>query len=132
MQATGIAILDPRAKVQDRRVSSSVFTQKFKADGDRYPAIIDMPTFGQSDNHAGVQVADILCSAILSPIAAYSYCSGHVNNVHVDPGFSLLKARYGTFLQQLQYRYQDDDGRWRGGIVVSDSISQKSGSHLFQ
>lgn len=117
---SGCMILDPRTKTQDRRVSFSIFTQKFKATGDAYPRLIEMPTFGQGENHAGIQVADLLCSGVLFPLAAYTYCTGHVNNIHVNPGYAVLKNRYGTKLRALQHRYYDgESNEWLGGIVTS-------------
>jgi hypothetical protein len=128
----GAVIPDPRAKYQNTRVSFSIFTQKFRLAGDPYPHIVEMPTFGNSDNHAGIQVADLLCSGLLYPIACYSYCTGHVQNVHVNPGFAVLKTRYGVRLRGLQYRYWDgSSARWRGGIVVSDKLAARNGGHLF-
>ena len=129
----GIVIPDPTSHIQNRKVSFSIFTQKFKATGDAYSRLIEMPTFGQSENHAGFQVCDILCSGLLFPIAAYSYCTGHVTNIHVDPGFGILKKRYAMKLKALQYRYQDPvSNRWLGGIVVSDPLGHRDGGHLFR
>ena len=131
----GCVILDPRTKTQDQRVSFSIFTQKFKASGDEYPRIVEMSTFGQGENHAGIQVADLLCSGLLSPIAAYSYCSGYINNIHVDPGYGRLKTRYGIRLQHLQHRYSRlKSGRleWLGGIVTSDPLGYRDGRRLFK
>ncbi|MEE8395464.1 MAG: DUF3800 domain-containing protein, partial [bacterium] len=127
----GIMILDARSHAQDKRVSFSIFTRKFQISGDAFPELVEMPTFGQSDNHAGIQVADLLCSALLFPIAAYSYCSGRISNVHVDPGFSTLKNRYGPKIEELQYQYHDDTGALKGGLVVSDPLTHRDSSHLF-
>ncbi len=129
---TGILIPDPRAKAQDRHVSFSIFTQKFQFAGDAYPRLMEMPVFGQSLNHAPIQVCDVLCSGLLYPIAAHTYC-GHVQNVHVDPGFAFLKSRYGARLQGLLYEcYDNVVKRWRGGIVVSDPVGGKHSGHLFR
>lgn len=129
----GIMVPDPRLPLQNRRVSFSIFTQKFKVSGDAYSRLVEMPTFGQSENHAGIQVCDLLCSGLLFPIAAFSYCTGHVRNIHVDPGYRTLKDRYGNKIRDLQYRYQDiGSGRWLGGIVVSDPLSRRHGGHLFE
>ena len=127
----GMVILDSRSHAQDKRVAFSFITTKFRISGDGFSEIVEMPTFGQSDNHAGIQVADLICSALLFPIAAYSYCSGTINNVHVSPGYSVLKSRYGSKLQDRQYRYQDVSGKWKGGIVVSDPLTRRGGSYLF-
>jgi len=129
---TGVVICDSRAHPQNARVSFSIFTQKYKALGDPYPRIVEMPAFGHSENHAGLQVCDIICSALLFPIAAYSFCTGYVTNVHVDQGFKSLKARYGVALHDMQYRYLEAGSTHRsGGLTVSDCLGRRSGWHLF-
>lgn len=127
-----LVIADSRTKALNVNVSNSVFTQKYRFSGDRYDRIYELPTFAHSDNHAGLQVADTLCSAMLFPVASHVYCAGHVTNVHVQPDFVLIKARYAPHLRSLQYRYQDAGGSWRGGIVVADAIAQPSGSAIFK
>ncbi|MGD0059664.1 MAG: DUF3800 domain-containing protein [Verrucomicrobiia bacterium] len=127
----GIMILDSRTKPKNTSVSYSIFTQKFKVSGDAYNRLIDMPLFGHSDNHAGLQVADLLCSAFLFPMATYAYCLGTVHNVHVDLRYDLIRSRFGERLKRMQYRYQDHSDWWCGGITVSDGIGHQSGSFLF-
>ena len=129
---TGFVIADARSHGQNRGVSFSLFTQKLSAAGDPCSRIVEMPTFGHSENHGGLQVADLLCSALLFPIAAFSYCTGHVNNIHVHPDYSILKQRYGSRLQKLQHRYRDDAGDLIGGLIVSDSLTHRPGGHLFR
>ncbi|MEW6776430.1 MAG: DUF3800 domain-containing protein [Bdellovibrionota bacterium] len=129
----GLVIADSRAKRKNAKVSHSIFTQKFQAGGDPLHRIVEMPTFGHSDNHAGIQAADLLCSAFLFPMSAHAYCTDHVRNLHVRPGYALLRQRYGTALQNLQFRYQEPTtGRWRGGITVSDAIQGRPGGLLFR
>ncbi|HTV62976.1 MAG TPA: DUF3800 domain-containing protein [Verrucomicrobiae bacterium] len=129
--STGLMVLDSRNKPKNTNVSHSVFTQKFRAAGDAYAGLIEMPVFGHSDNHAGIQAADLICSAFLFPMAAYVYCLGHVNNLHVHLQYYRIRDRYGKRLKQMQFRYQDADHWWRGGITVSDAISRQSGGVLF-
>ena len=94
--------------------------------------LADLPTFGHSDNHVGLQVCDIVCSALLYPIACHAYCTGHVNNVHVQPGASRLRRRYGAQLKEFQHRYYDaGKSRYVGGVVVSDYLQQRSGALMF-
>ena len=38
---------------------------------DAYDRLMEMPMFGHSDNHAGIQAADMICSAFLFPMAAF-------------------------------------------------------------
>jgi hypothetical protein len=111
-------------------VSHSVFTQKFKLDGDEYGRILEMPTFGHSENHVGIQIADLVASALVFPMATQAYCTGRIIGVHVNPGFAQLTERYGTRLRALQYRYRDGD-RWRGGLTVDDKLGQLPGGRLF-
>jgi hypothetical protein len=129
----GFVIADSRTPAANVNVSHSVFTQKFKVDGDEFDRILEMPTFGHSENHVGIQIADLVGSALLFPMATYRYCLGHVQSVHVDQNFGHLTSRYGARLRALQYRYHDAaDGRWRGGITVDDRIGHQSGGLLFQ
>lgn len=129
---TGICIADSRYKIDNVRVSHSIFTQKFRPAVQNYQHLIELPTFGHSENHVGLQLCDIVCSALLFPIACFAYCTGHVNNVHVQPRAGELRDRYGQQLKVLQYRYQNPENfRYEGGLVVSDAIGQKSGSLMF-
>ena len=94
---------------------------------------LELPTFGHSENHAGLQVCDLVCSALLYPIACFAYCTGHVNNVHVQPRAADLRHRYGRSLKALQYRYRNPaTNRYEGGVVVSDAIGQQNGSLMFR
>lgn len=127
----GIIIADSRNKPMNANVSHSVFTKKFRANGNDFDRLLEMPAFGHSENHAGIQIADLICSAIVFPLAVETYCRGHVTNVHTR-NYGPLKSRYRQRLQSMQYRYQDSTGRWRGGLTVSDAISQQSGGLLFR
>ena len=129
--STGILIADSRNKRLNTIVSHSIFTQKFKVSGDRFNRILELPTFGHSENHAGLQLADLLSSALLFPIAAVTYCFGHVTNVHVNLRHRVLRQQFGVRLKALQYRYEDHDGRWRGGITVADAIGRRSSALMF-
>ncbi|MBI1328602.1 MAG: DUF3800 domain-containing protein [Alphaproteobacteria bacterium] len=128
----GFIVLDSRRKSLNAEVAHSLFTQKFRFSGDAIDRIVELPTFAHSDNHAMLQIADVVASGLLFPLAAFSYCSGHMVNLHVRPQYRLIKSRYATRLRNLQYRYKEASGRERGGIVVSDSLTQKPGSMLFK
>ena len=129
---TGLCIADSRKKFQNARVSHSIFTGKFSQVARRYERLVELPTYGHSENHAGLQICDIICSALLYPIACVAYCTGHVNNVHVQPRAVDLRYRYGQQLKALQYRYRNPvTGGFTGGLVVSDAIGHRSGSLMF-
>jgi hypothetical protein len=130
-QDYGLCLLDSRTKGLNVPIAHSIFTQKFKT-APKYPRIVELPGFVHSDNHVGIQIADLLCSALLAPIAGSTYCAGHVQNVHADPGYGQIKQRYGQRIKALQYRYPDATGRWRGGITVSDGIAGRNSALMFR
>jgi hypothetical protein len=93
--------------------------------------LMEMPMFGHSDNHAGIQAADMICSAFLFPMATFVYCQGHVTNLHVDLQYYRIRDLFGDRLKRLQFRYQDANQWWRGGITVSDALGHQRGGVLF-
>lgn len=130
----GIVISDSRTKALNSSVAHSIFTQKFCRDGDQYPRIYEMPTFGHSENHAGVQIADLLCSALLYPMAIETYCRGYVRSKQVRKGYDQLVARFGQRIKALQHRGWDQTSippRMRGGITTWDGLGGQRGSLLF-
>lgn len=128
----GAVIADSRNKAKNSNISHSVFTQTYSASGSPYPSIIEVPTFGHSDNHAGIQLADIICSALLFPIAAEVCCLPHMKDLtHCHSYHANLRARYGVRLKNLQYRYEVQPRFWYGGISLSDPIYNKRATALF-
>lgn len=127
----GFCIADSRDHLKNVSVAHSIFTQKFRASSTTYSRTLELPTFGHSENHAGLQLCDIVCSALLYPIAAEVYCTGYVSNVHVQPGAAALRQRFGRCLKNMQFRYREPLGKWNGGIVVSDPLGQRNASLLF-
>lgn len=128
----GFCIADSRTKGLNVPVAHSIFTQMFSTKRAHYPRILELPTFGHSDNHVGVQLSDLLTSALIVPTAVHTYCTGHIANVHVQAGYSKIRARFTTKLQQLLYRYQDAQQAWRGGLTVSDAILHRPSSEMFK
>ncbi|WP_258599320.1 DUF3800 domain-containing protein [Mesorhizobium sp. AR07] len=128
----GFVIVDSRLKHLNTPVAHSIFTQKFKGTGDSNDRIIELPAFSHSDNHAGTQMADMICSAIMTPIVVETYCRGHITSVHVRPGYDRLKAAFAGKVRTLQHRYREASGRDRGGFTVSDDIGQRAGGLMFR
>lgn len=128
----GICIADSRNQMKNVRVSHSVFTQKFQAETPLYPHVTELPLFSHSNNHMGIQLCDLLCSALLFPLASYLYCHEFVHNVHVQERAIFLRERYGERLRSLQYRYKDERGFYKGGLSVSDPVGHKSTMCMFQ
>lgn len=125
----GHVIADSRRKAQNLLVSHAIFTQVFKTAGNRYPNFIEMPTYGHASNHVVLQLADILASAVLFPMASHVYCQ-NINNVHVHPKFATLHGRYKNHVRDLQYRYVATSGYWDGGVDIMDGTGQKRRSRL--
>jgi hypothetical protein len=113
-------------------VSHSVFTQKFRANPTVYQRVLEVPAFGHSENHAGIQICYIVCSALLYPIACFAYCTDFVANIHVQPSANILRQRYGEALKSLQHRYQDLSHHWTGGLVMSDMLQQRNSTGMFR
>lgn len=129
----GLVISDSRKKFQNAGVSHSVFTQMYSASGNPYPNLIEAPTFGHSDNHAGLQLADMVCSALLFPIAAELCCLPHMQDLtHCHAQHVTLRTRYGQTLQNLQFRYVNAVGKWKGGISLSDPLNGHAAAALFK
>ena len=74
-KSTGIAIADFRNLQLNSPISHTILTRKMKANGDEFPNILELPVFGHSQNHAMLQIADAISSAILFPMAMHTYCA---------------------------------------------------------
>lgn len=74
-ESVGFCIADSRSKPQNSKVSHSIFLKKFGT-ANFCDHLIELPTFGHSENHAGLQICDIVCSALLYPIACFAYSLG--------------------------------------------------------
>lgn len=127
----GVMVADSRAQSANVRTAQSVFTQKWRTGSDPYPFMREVPLFGHSDNHAGLQIADLIASTLVFPMAACAYGCKPPGSVHASSRYDEIRRRFGTQLRTLQYRYRDETGHWRGGLVVSDPVGHQPGSALF-
>jgi hypothetical protein len=126
----GMIVADHRTATLNSMVAHSIFTQKFQQGGDSYPRIVEMPTFGHSENHAPLQITDLICSAILYPMATSTYCLGHVRSCHVTPKDHSTRERYAERLKAMTYRFQVN-GKPKGGITVHDAIAHRGPQHMY-
>jgi len=129
--AEGVLIADGRTHAANVGVAHSIFTQKWRTAGDPYPFMREVPLFAQSDNHAGLQVADLVASSLVFPMAAAAYCKPRAGAAHSSSRYADVQKVFGSRLQGLQYRCRDETGRWRGGLVVGDAVGHRPGSFLF-
>lgn len=129
--AQGILLCDSRNHRQDIRVAHSVFTLKYKTSGDEMPRLLESPMFGRSENHAGLQLADLMASGLLFPMAARAYCSTSAPGLHTHPRFDILRKRYAAPLKRLRYTYTSTADKIVGGVTVSDPNGRQPSSLLF-
>ncbi|GHU04856.1 hypothetical protein FACS1894158_06070 [Betaproteobacteria bacterium] len=122
----GMMIADFRDPKRNQYVAHSVFTQKHKVGrgGDAYPSIDETTTFGMSNNHACLQIADLLCSAIIAPIAGRSILNGVVQNLHTHNNYNAIKDRYSKRLKAMQFHCKHETKMY-WGITVNDPHGKK-------
>jgi hypothetical protein len=127
----GLLIADGRGHHRNVGTAHSIFTQKWRTAGDPYPSMAEVPLFAESNNHAGLQLADLLASSLVFPMAVAAYGVQGAGSVHSSPRYDEVRQSFGRQIRNLQYRYRDETGRWRGGLVVSDKAQHRPGSLLF-
>ena len=127
----GLMVLDARTKVKNSPSVHGITTRRLRKGGDQFPHLVESPVFGHSDTHVPLQVADIVASAVLFPIACSQYCSDLEWNVHPHQRYEEVRERFGERLQRLEYRYTNADGQRRGGFQVIDAIEQRPTHLLF-
>jgi hypothetical protein len=125
----GMIILDSRTKVKNEGNVHAITTGRFKQGGDQYPHLIEAPVFGHSDTHVPLQIADILASGIMFPIACLEYTEPRHDNIHRHENYRMIKDLLGTRLAHIEHRYLNSDGINRGGFQVIDPV-QRRGTHL--
>jgi hypothetical protein len=127
----GFFIADSRNPGPNVQVAHSVFMQKWRTGGDPFPRLLEVPVFAHSDNHAGLQLADLVATTMVFPMACSAYGTP-TGNVHASERYHRLRQDHGQTLRDLQFQYLDAAGQVRGGIVVSDPIGKRPSSRLFE
>ncbi|RDU95412.1 DUF3800 domain-containing protein [Trinickia dinghuensis] len=122
----GFMIADFRTTQLNDQVAHSIFTQKYRAKGDPFSRILELPTFGVSNNHVGLQITDVLCTALLFPMASSVYCFRHVTGVHVNARDLVVRRRYAKRVRNLQFRA---GAYW--SISVWDKLKKRTSAELF-
>ena len=134
-QEFGMVIADSRKAAQNKRTTHTIFTQRHQSRGNSYPKIADMPVYGHSNNFAMLQLTDIVCSGVIFPMLINSF-GEHLadsNNVHVSQKYADIHSRYKESIQNMQFRYKNENGLWVGGLLVVDRtpLNRKT-SRMFQ
>jgi hypothetical protein len=127
----GCMILDARTKSKNTPNVHRITTSRFKSGGDQLPHLIESPTFGHSDAHVVLQIADLIASAILFPMACSAYCGCLIHNLHLNDEFAAVRSRYASKIRQLE-RCFDVSGKGFGGVRVTDSLNRMPTRHLYE
>ncbi|MEO0482753.1 MAG: DUF3800 domain-containing protein [Planctomycetota bacterium] len=122
--STGLVIADSRAVGDNSAMSHSVFTQKYRRNGDAYPRLVEVPVFGHSDNHAMLQIADVFASSILFPICGYQCLHKRLSSIHVHGRFGELLERFQPRLVALEQPSQPR------GLRISDLRNSRATEEL--
>ena len=129
----GMVVVDSQTYRHNFQLAHRMFTQRF---GKKPPheRLVDMPVFGHSDNHAGLQIADLMCSAVLAPTACAVYCGGYQDwNVHCDSGFLDIRERFGDRLKALTFDWFNyKTGRVSPSVVVNDPVTKRPTRLMWQ
>lgn len=122
----GMVVVDSQIYQHNHRLAHSLFTQRF-GQRPKHLGLVDMPVFGHSDNHAGLQIADLLCSAILAPIASAVYAGKYEKwNKHCQSGYLDIRERFGGRLGALTYKWKSPKtGKKCPSVIVNDPISKR-------
>lgn len=129
---TGLMILDARTKVKNVPSVQTITTRQFRSGGGTLPHLCEAPVFGHSDTHVILQIADLMASAFLFPMACSAYCGDITDNAHPHPGYDDLRNRFGERLRGMEHRYVSGDGSRRGGIIVFDDRNRRETVELFR
>lgn len=132
----GQLTFDGRSKDQDLSAQRALCDHKYNPHHpsqilDRLPLLAGIPTPGDSKIHFGLQLADLLASALLFPMAMAAYSGAEPTNAHVSPAYRAITSAFGPRLFALQYRYRGKGRQRRGGVLVSTHDRHLSPEKLF-
>lgn len=118
--ADGMMIADFRDPNRNSYVAHCIFTQKHKLGngGDVYPSINETPTFAISNNHACLQISDLICSALITPMAMRVFCTPGITSLHNHANYDAVLQRYRKRIKALQFHCQVK-GQMYWGITAS-------------
>ncbi|MGO9763791.1 MAG: DUF3800 domain-containing protein [Solirubrobacteraceae bacterium] len=122
----GMVVVDSQTYRHNHQLAHSIFTQRFGMQP-KHCGLVDMPVFGHSDNHAGLQIADLLCSAVLAPIACAVYAGAYAGwNQHCDSAYIDIREQFGQRLEALTFTCPNQrTGKPCSSIVVRDPVGRR-------
>ena len=110
-ETQGTAIADFRESKLNGRVSTDLMEAKLGPAGDQLPRLLYPPTFGNSEVHAPLQLVDLVCSAMLWPIAAWHFRERLDGSPHIAPAADVcIRRRFRRRLREVVPRYPGVEG----------------------
>lgn len=128
----GIVIADSRDHGSNLQVAHSIFTQKWKSGGDPYPRVKEVPIFAASDNHAGLQIADLVASTMLLPMATAAFAPARTGNPHTPAIYKPVRETIAPLLGPMIFRYKNNRGFWKGGLDIRNMASATPASAMLE
>lgn len=126
----GLVVADSRYSDQNSTVSHAIFTQLYsKRDSANY--LVESPVFGNSHNHAGLQITDFVVSSMLVPMALATYCQNMGFEDFNHDFDHAIKLRFAKRIKNLQIKHQFPNGGTRFGIYVNDAVNNWNAEQLF-
>ncbi len=128
---SGLMILDSRTKSKNAGNVHQITTRRYRTGGSLFPHLMEAPVFGHSDTHVALQLADVITSALVFPLACWTYCQEYTENVNVSPEYADLQIRFGERLKALQIYQANKENGHQSGLHVSDRIHHLPADLIF-
>ena len=123
--STGRIVCDSRNRRDDDKTARA----SRRPSGLPHPGLREAPIFADSRDQVGLQLADWLCSAVISPLAAtvYSCECMRADSPHVHKNYLQMRDKhgYGEWLWRRQLRFKAG-GRTRWGLEIDDPCLRSS------
>lgn len=119
--SSGTAIAAFREARLNGRVNIELMQAKLGPKGDQLPRLLHLPTFENSEVHAPLQAADLICFAITWPIAAHRLREELAGSPLLSPAAD--EATWRRFRQRLQEMIPPHD------LAAGAAVPQDVGSH---
>jgi hypothetical protein len=99
--ADGLIVADFREPQLNALMTRPIAQAKYLS-RDELPHLIGVPSFGHSESHAGLQVADLLASALLFPAVSTRHARSLPEHPHLHPHDAQIAHRFRQRLLALQ------------------------------
>lgn len=123
-----LVVMDSRTKSKNTPTVRHLATQKFKSGSSDYKRLIETPVFGHSDAHPLIQIADIIVSGLLVPLAEVTFLPP---DLVPHRGYTRAKNEFAHRLDALQLRSVVHRDSGLRGIAASNFRNGKRVAELF-